>query len=680
RYKLAIQLSGKTLITIRGVARVNESTGEITTEFTDLPDIPFEKFRVELTGATNPLLLNPIGTVGAASQVTAQTTMTSHAGTAPRTVDSQLDVNAANAKSFSPTTAVNLSTTQSGAHPNAVFTIARADGQEDIRNVDMSLPAGFLGSAASVVQCPLASAAAGTCSASSKVGTVQAKIGQAGQVLTLPGEVFLTAGAHGDIAGMSIKVPAIAGPYNLGDFITQGRIIVRSTDHGLTVNFSDVPRMFKGVPTHIQELLINLPGIAAASGRPFLFNASSCTPFNIVSTMTPYSGANATSNVPYQATNCPARAFAPSISFAASGGSETDAPSWTIKISGRPNDSTLRSATVHLPTIMTVNIQGIGTVCEAAQANARACPANTRVGSVTIQTPLLTAPVVGNVYVARSVSGSTLPDLLIEIPPPINMQVRGANRFINQIQIESTFQNLPDLIWSDMTMQIAGGPTGLIGIRDNGECGPAMSSFGSHSGQVAGGPSPVVGIDFCGAGLRKLCENPKVAISTRGVRKRNNKKSSTSITFSSDRRCAGIKSFKVVFPKGSKLNKKQMKYSKKKKLRRKLKKNLRNVVGKFGKKRMKTTDFKAYGRRGLRLKGNLPQNVNVVTMATKNSTMKLPYKTFCGAVKGKTRKSRSRALKRCKRKKVTFVFIVSRYDGTSFRYNYKVKAGDRRLR
>ncbi len=680
RYKLAIQLSGKTLITIRGVARVNETTGEITTEFTDLPDIPFETFRVELTGATNPLLLNPIGTVGAASQVTAQTTMTSHAGTAPRNIGTQLDVNAASAKTFSPTTAVNLSTTQSGAHPNALFTIARGDGQEDIRNVDMSLPAGFLGSAASVVQCPLANAAAGSCSASSKVGTVQAKIGQAGQVLTLPGEVFLTAGAYGDIAGMSIKVPAIAGPYNLGDFITQGRIIVRPTDHGLTVNFSDVPRLFKGVPTHIQELQINLPGIAAATGRPFLFNASSCTPFNIVSTMAPYAGANATSTVPYQATNCPVRAFAPSISFAASGGSETDAPSWTIKISGRPNDSTLRSATVHLPTIMTVNIQGIGTVCEAAQANARACPANTRVGSVTIQTPLLTAPVVGNVFVARSVSGSTLPDLLIEIPPPINMQVRGANRFINQIQIESTFQNLPDLIWSDMTMQIAGGPTGLIGIRDNGDCGPAMSSFGSHSGQVAGGPSPVVGIDFCGAGLRKLCENPKVAISTRGVRKRNNKKSSTSITFSSDRRCAGIKSFKVVFPKGSKLNRKQMKYSKKKKLRRKLKKNLRNVVGKFGKKRMKTTDFKAYGRRGLQLKGNLPKDVNVVTMATKNSTMRLPYKTFCGAVKGKNRKAKSRALKRCKKKKVTFVFIVSRYDGTSFRYNYKVKAGDRRLR
>ena len=177
-----------------------------------------------------------------------------------------------------------------------------------------------------------------------------------------------------------------------------------------------------------------------------------------------------------------------------------------------------------------------------------------------------------------------MPDLLIEIPAPIDMQIRGANSFVNQIQIKSTFDNLPDLIWSEMTMQINGGPKGLLGLRTNGVCGDADATFGSHSGQGMNAISRVSGITDCGDGLREICENPKVITSTKGVRKPKNKKSSTSITFTSDTRCAGIKSFQVLFPKGSKVNKKQMVYNKKKKA---TKKNLKNIVGKFGSKRLK---------------------------------------------------------------------------------------------
>ena len=74
----------------------------------------------------------------------------------------------------------------------------------------------------------------------------------------------------------------------------------------------------------------------------------------------------------------------------------------------------------------------------------------------------------------------------------------------------------------------------------------------------------------------------------------------------------------------------------------------------------------------------MPQGVNVVTMATKNSTMLLPYKTFCGNIKNKG-KTKAK-YKKCMNKTVTFTFVITRYDGTAFRYNYKVKVGEKRFK
>ena len=148
-----------------------------------------------------------------------------------------------------------------------------------------------------------------------------------------------------------------------------------------------------------------------------------------------------------------------------------------------------------------------------------------------ISTPLLPAPVTGTVYVARTLTGSTLPDLLIEIPSPINMQIRGANSFLNNIQIQSTFDNLPDLVWSDITMHINGGPKGLLGLRSNGKCGDADTSFASWSGQETQGKSQVNGITNC-ANQDTVCNNPTVVTSTKGgVKKKGNKKLKTSTTF-----------------------------------------------------------------------------------------------------------------------------------------------------
>ncbi|MFY9488633.1 MAG: hypothetical protein WAP35_08070 [Solirubrobacterales bacterium] len=671
RYKLAIQLAGKTVITLRGVAVVNETTGDITTTFDNLPDIPFERFHVELQGATNPLLINP-ETCGSAN---VSSSMTPWSGAIANETDS-LNVTNCTAKGFAPTTTFNLDTYVSGAHPNATFTINRPDNNQDLKGVTMSLPPGFVGSAASVPMCSLANAAAGNCSSASKVGSVQVKLGTAGQALTLPGTVYLTEGVNGEIAGMSVKVPAVAGPYNLGDYVTQGRVVLRPADHGIDVIFSDIPRMFKGVPTQINQLRIDIDGRAGRSpnGTPFLYNASTCGPMTVVAAMTSHGAGNATSTIPYQATDCPVRAFNPSISFTASGGDANNAPDWNIRVALAAGDSVMKSITVLLPSIVTVNVLGLGEVCEQAQAASWSCPVSSRIGTVTIKTPLLPTPVTGTVYVARG-SISSLPDLLIMVGAPINLQIRGANKFVNNVNLRSSFDNLPDLLWSELNMNIAGGPKGILGVRANGLCGDASVNYASHSGQSAAGLVKVNGVFACERSSA-VCDAPNVAIATKGVKKKGNKKQQTSVAFATAVNCPGIKSFSVQMPKGTKLNKKLLKYKKKDK---KLKKNLKNVSGRAGTKALRVTDFAISGRTGLKIKTTLPAGTRSLSFKSIKSSVLLPYKTFCGAIKG-TGKKKKKALKKCRAKKVAFTFVLTRDDGSVLRYVHKIKAGDRKLK
>jgi hypothetical protein len=364
------------------------------------------------------------------------------------------------------------------------------------------------------------------------------------------------------------------------------------------------------------------------------------------------------------------------MSFDASGGSFTSAPAWTIKMGLKDENSTMKYTKVQLPTIMTVNVQGLANVCEAAEAAAHACPASTRIGDVSITTPLLPAPVTGNVYVARTLTGSTLPDLLIELPAPINMQIRGANSFINNIQIQSTFDNLPDLVWSDITMHIDGGPKGLLGLRSNGKCGAATTNFASWSGQTAGADSPVTGIGNC-ANQDTVCNTPTVVASTKGgVKTKGNKKLKTSLTLTSEAACSPIKSFSVLYPKGTKINKKLLVYNKKVKT---TKKNLKNLTGKAGSMSLKSTDFQVTGKNGIKIKSTLPADVHTISINTQSSAVLLPYKSYCGGITGKGKTFKAK-LKKCQAKMITYTFVVTRADGSVLRYDYKVAAGDKKFK
>lgn len=117
-----------------------------------------------------------------------------------------------------------------------------------------------------------------------------------------------------------------------------------------------------------------------------------------------------------------------------------------------------------IPASINVDVQQLGRVCQAADFNADKCAASTRVGSVKIETPLLLPGLSGDVYLVKENATSGLPDLGLRVRGAITFTQRGRNRYVGTKfnQIETTFDNIPQIGFSKLTFHLDGGPDGLL--------------------------------------------------------------------------------------------------------------------------------------------------------------------------------------------------------------------------
>lgn len=116
-----------------------------------------------------------------------------------------------------------------------------------------------------------------------------------------------------------------------------------------------------------------------------------------------------------------------------------------------------------IPASINVDVQQLGRNCLVAQFNADQCPAGSRVGSVQIETPLLLPGLSGDVYLVKR-DGAGLPDLGLRLRGAITFTQRGQNRYVgpNNNQIETTFDNIPQIGFSKLHFHLDGGANGLL--------------------------------------------------------------------------------------------------------------------------------------------------------------------------------------------------------------------------
>ncbi|MBJ7354708.1 MAG: hypothetical protein JHC98_07775 [Thermoleophilaceae bacterium] len=155
------------------------------------------------------------------------------------------------------------------------------------------------------------------------------------------------------------------------------------------------------------------------------------------------------------AIDAPKRDYSPAFDFT------IDNPG--VQANGAVSTSPKKIVTT-IPASLNVDVQQLGRTCPIASFNADTCAASTRVGSVKIETPLLRPGLTGDVYLVKRVAGSGLPDLGLRLRGAITFTQLGSNRYVGARfnQIETTFDNIPQIGFSKLTFHLDGGPNGLL--------------------------------------------------------------------------------------------------------------------------------------------------------------------------------------------------------------------------
>jgi hypothetical protein len=479
----------------------------------------------------------PVEVVEGASQGTQTNLITVAGGGAPEAAQATPTTISSTPASFGiapGSTAVALSMTQAGGHPDLTSTLAfttLADGlvPGDPDDSGLVLPPGFVGDLADTPKCPVAAFTetppGGTfalhCPLGTQVGTARITLGTGLHRNTTTVPIYNLGTNPGEIAKLGFS-----DYYNI-----QGTVSLEPGKYGVHTVFQHTPNnvyqlkdaslTIWGVPADpihdaMRGLACSGPGqckfnatLTHAGGEPdsgfvgypmgyptedqpqlsgqvstslpvpYLTSPTDCTgqpleaTFEVSSWQEPSVLLRVGSNVgPF--TNCSLLEFAPAIA-ASPDTIRSDTPAgFTFQVKmgqegllneSANSESDIQDTTVTLPEGIAVNpgqASGLG-ACQFSQdavgeEGPPSCPANSKVGQVEVETPVLRNKLAGNVYILQS----NPPELKLLVAPEdpqdgIYVKLIGDVHLEASGQIVTTFAETPQLPFSDFKLSFSGG-------------------------------------------------------------------------------------------------------------------------------------------------------------------------------------------------------------------------------
>ncbi len=467
-----------------GHVHLNEQTGQLTSTFDGTPALPFTHFRLIFSGGAQAALSTP-PSCGVYSTMADFTPWSS-----PLTPDFvSADAFALNAGPngsacasplpFSPSMIAGSTTDQAGGYTDFSLLLSRADGQQRIAGLQFKTPEGLLGMLSTVQLCGEPQASLGTCSAESQIGHTivgagagpdQFYVPQAGQP---PAPIYLTGPYKGAPFGLSIVVPVIAGPFNLGTVVVRAAISVDPHTAQLTISTDPLPQILDGIPTDLRQIdtVIDRPG--------FMFNPTDCAPMEFSGVAQSAQGATAPISSHFQMGSCQSLTFKPNFKVSVSGrnsrarGASLDArvvyPATPLGANQASSQSNIKSVKVDLPKQLPSRLTTLQKACTAAQfeSNPAGCPAASKIGSVRAITPVLPVPLTGPVYFV-SHGGEAFPSLVAILQGDGVRVDLVAATFISKAGItSSTFKQIPDVPIHSFELYLPQGPFSALAANGN---------------------------------------------------------------------------------------------------------------------------------------------------------------------------------------------------------------------
>jgi hypothetical protein len=482
-FGLYLELEGPgagVVIKLAGKALVDPVTGRVTTVFEGLPQFPVSNLVVETNGGPRAPLANPqaCGTATAASDVTPWSTPQTPDALASSSFGVDWDGNggACPGMPFNPGFSAGTVSPVAGTFSPFTLTLTRHDREQDLSGVSVTLPPGLLGILKGIPLCGEPQAAQGTCSSSSQVGTTEVASGAGSEPLWISGRVYLTTGYRGAPYGLSIVVPAVAGPFNLGNVVVRAAVSVDPHTAQITVTSDPLPQMIDGIPLRLQTVNVTI------NREGFTFNPTNCSTLQVTGTIMAAQGASANVSTPFTANGCKTLPFKPT--FTASTQAKTSkkqGASLIVKTGYPAGSANIHSVAVTLPVQLPARLTTIQQACTQAvfNQNPASCPAGSNIGTATATTPVLANAVSGPVYLV-SHGGAAFPDVVVILQGEgVTIDLTGSIDIKHNVT-SSTFASVPDAPISSFTLTLPEGPHSGLGsnlpARAKGSfCGQALT-------------------------------------------------------------------------------------------------------------------------------------------------------------------------------------------------------------
>lgn len=509
------------LLKLAGEVEADPSSGRLTVRWTDLPQLPIGEIRLGLAGGPRALLATPpaCGAYEASNSLTPWSGTPAVAESSTLQIDSGPGGGACPSGRFEPSFTAGTADNQGGAFSSFSLTFSRQDGEQRFGAYTVRLPPGLLAVLKNVVPCPEPQASLGQCPQASAIGTTTVGVGPGEDPLYLPepgqpaNKVYLTGPTlpegptlphlpegsnlpdHSSAPfGLSIVVPAVAGPFDLGDIVMRARIEVDPHTAQLTISSDPLPSIWEGIPLDIRTIHVSI------DRADFIFNPTDCAPLTVGGTISSAGGmggagaTNAAVSSPFQAASCAQLPFTPKLSaLTEAKTSKQDGAYLHVKIvSGptHPGQANIAKLKIDLPKQLSARQATLQQACGSAvfEADSAACPAASVVGRASVVTPVFGNPLTGPAYLV-SHGGAAFPDLEIVLEGEgVKLELDGQTSIKRGIT-SSTFKALPDAPISTFDLVLQNGPHSLLAANLPAKVGGSLCS------QTLSMPTAITGQD-----------------------------------------------------------------------------------------------------------------------------------------------------------------------------------------
>jgi hypothetical protein len=466
-------------IKLPGEITVGEN-GQLTTRFGKdpitgeeaLPQLPFSDLKMTFFSGSRAPLITPstCGTYPTTAQLTPYGNDPGIGPLRPAVPSSSsFAISQDCTQGFEPSFASGTTNNQGAAYSPQVVAFSRRDGEQRLAGIQITEPPGLLATLKNAAQCPEPQASQGECGPDSQIGETTVAAGPGPEPYWVHGgRVYLTGPYKGAPFGLSVVVPAIAGPINLGTngkpVVVRARIDVNPTTAQAIVTSDPLPTILQNIPLDARtvNVLVNRPN--------FMFNPTNCAPLAARATITSTSNIAKEVSSPFEAVNCAALPFKPSFKVSTQGKtSKANGASLIVNVAEKPGEANIHKVSLQLPLALPARLTTLQKACTAAQfeANPSGCPEASVIGTATATTPILSTPLTGPAYLV-SHGGAAFPDVefLLQGENGVHITLDGKTDIKKGITY-SKFETVPDAPITSFQTTLPQGPHSALAANAN---------------------------------------------------------------------------------------------------------------------------------------------------------------------------------------------------------------------